>query len=141
MLLLLLACATHHSPSAAPLTSATDTFRYDAASGRCLDGAGKEGRNTVTIAAVRESRDGECADLRGLELLPPSTGTLEGWNLSGADLTGATLHFSAIVDADLRGANLAAFDYGYVTIDGKVDAFTRLRPGCEPADGRVACGR
>ena len=76
--LLLLACAAH-SPRGASAPAATAAgFRYDAASGRCLDAEGREGRNTVAIEQVRATRDAQCADLRGVQLLPPSTGDLEG---------------------------------------------------------------
>ena len=139
--LLLLACAAH-SPRGASAPAATAAgFRYDAASGRCLDAEGREGRNTVAIEEVRATRDAQCADLRGVQLLTPSTGDLEGWDLRGADLTGATLHFSALLDADLRGADLAGFEFGYVQIRGVVDEHTRLPPACVPSEGVVECAR
>ena len=134
--LILLACASHTPPA----PSATG-FRYDPETGRCVNGAGQVGLNAVAIEAVRVSRDAECADLRGVQLLPPSTGSLVGWNLAGADLTGANLHFSDIQDADLRGTDLSAFEYGYVHISGTVDSHTRLAQGCTTEGPQVSCAR
>ena len=126
---------------AADLPAASPGFRYDPASGRCRNAAGEEGRNKLAIEQIRASKSAECADLRGVQLLPPSTGDLQGWNLRGADLTEAELFFSALADADLCGADLSRFKFGYVRITGVVDAFTKLPPTCAPEGGRIDCSR
>jgi len=47
-----------------------------------------------------------------------------GWNLAGADLGGTALYFAMLLGADLRGANLTAFEGGYHNLTGTIDAYT-----------------
>ena len=51
---------------------------------------------------------------------------LVGWNLRGAVLSGATLHFANLIDAELEGADLSELEYGYADITGTTDRHTRL---------------
>src|SRR5262245_16608275 len=114
-------------------------FRYDLASGRCVDAAGVEGRQPVTVPMLRETRDGECATLtagRHVEPEPLIRGqvvlneidvgypSLVGWNLRGAALAGGGLYFAMLLDADLRGTDLTGFMPGYHAITATIDAHT-----------------
>lgn len=109
-------------------------FRYDAYTGTCVNGLGKTGFNPYVASTVRNSRNAECMDLSGVHLsllkweqvkLVPND-TLAGWNFKGASLDSSKLNFSSILDAQLQGANLVDFQFGYVEITGQVDAHTRL---------------
>jgi hypothetical protein len=102
--------------------------------GKCTGPDGAEVLNTLPVEVVRETRQGECADLTGAEL---SSGDLTnpdltGWYLSGAHLDGAHLHFANLTEATLNGALLGKLDFGYATVQGAVDANTVLpSSGCE----------
>jgi hypothetical protein len=121
-------------------TAGAPRFHYDLDSGRCIDAAGAEGRQAVTVPMLRETRDGECAILsagRHVDADPLMPGrvvlneialgahTLVGWNLKGASLAGGSLYFAVLLDADLRGADLSEFMAGYHNITGAIDAHTR----------------
>jgi Pentapeptide repeats (8 copies) len=124
------------------------TARFDWQTGDCRDASGEPAQNELPIAFVRETRFGDCADLRGAMLngtdyLYPQ---LEGFSLAGADLTGASLFFADLRWAFLAGANLAGLEYGYANIDGQVDERTLLpTEGCVVTEGdfgdTVACLR
>lgn len=118
-------------------------FRYDAATGRCVDGEGTEGRNAVTVPFVRETLDGQCADLTDLDLEEEDYyyPELVGWDLRGADLSQTGLHFAQLTDARFEGTLMTAFDYGYAIIRGSVDDYTALPEGCEPTAGAIDCMR
>lgn len=109
-------------------------FRYDGKAGKCINGLGQTGLNPYVASTVRNSLNAECVDLSGVDLsllkkeqidLAPND-TLSGWNFKGASLAGSKLHFSTIEDAQLQGADLAEFQFGYVVIKGQVDKITRL---------------
>lgn len=121
-------------------TASAPRFHYDADSGRCIDAAGAEGRQAVTVPMLRETRDGECATLsagRHVDADPLLPGRvvlneiavgahiLEGWNLKGAALAGGALYFGVLLNADLRGADLSGFMAGYHNITGAIDAHTK----------------
>lgn len=112
-------------------------FRYDPQTGTCEDGMGRTGLNRITLEELQRIKDGECADLKGIQLNGDdlSYPRLAGWNLRGANLSGAKLHFALLLEADLRGANLVDFEFGYAHVTGVVDRFTRF-PGGELPRGR-----
>ena len=105
-------------------------FHYDAKSGLCGNDSGQTGLNPISLAEIEKTKDGECANLRfqlnGDNLRYP---LLKDWNLKGADLSKARLFFALLIDADLRGARLEGFEYGYAEIRGLIDAFTKLPVG------------
>ena len=113
-----------------------DLYRYQARTGKCLNCRGEEGLNEYDESYIESTKDAECFDLRGRELIllhsevdePWSFGnnTLDGYNFRGANLDTATLFFNNIHHADFRGANLFRLRYGYAFIDGSIDQFTRL---------------
>ena len=114
-------------------------FAYDAERGACIDVAGNTGINPTTQAYVRVTGDGECADLGGLQLNETDFGypVLE-WNLAGARLDGARLHFAHLMQADLSGARMTDFQFGYAILDAAVDDFTQPLP-CPASGGRIEC--
>lgn len=76
-------------------------FRFDEATGRCVDPAGREGWNGQV--------PGPCADLRAVDL---SGARLAGVDLRGARLEGAKLDHADLFRADLRGAHLDGAQLG-----------------------------
>lgn len=108
-------------------------FHYNAKTGACENDLRQTGLNPVTRDEIQKTGDGECADLRfqlnGDNLSYP---ILKDWNLKGASLDKAKLFFAHLLDADLRGARLEGFEFGYAEITGLIDEFTKL-PGGERA--------
>lgn len=114
-------------------------FHYDLDSGRCIDGAGIEGRQAVTVPMLRETGDGECATVSAGQHVDPSPlipgrvllneidvgyPSLVDWNLKGATLAGTSLYFAMLLEADLRGTDLTGFMPGYHAITATIDAHT-----------------
>jgi uncharacterized protein YjbI with pentapeptide repeats len=122
-------------------------FHYQAATGRCVDAQGKTGLNAYDSAAIFLSKHAECVALDGvnLTLLENHTPTftedsLKAWDFRGARFDGSDLHFYNITAADLRGADLSKLEYGYATVDGTVDAFTKAPShDCELKDSHLHC--
>lgn len=107
--------------------------RLDWATGACRDSEGMPALNDTPIEVVRETGNGECADLRGAALDGDDLAgaDLAGWNLAGAQLDGARLSFGALRYASLQGADLSTLDLGDGTVDGSIDEHTLLpREGC-----------
>ena len=75
----------------------------------------------------------------------PSRFTDSPWPLAwpdfrGARFDGSELHFCNIAEADLRGADLSKLEYGYASIEGTLDGFTKAPPrGCESKGTRLRC--
>lgn len=122
----------------------TSGFAYDAADGVCRDADGNEGTEPRPVQVIRETGDGQCADLRGVAI---DEGDLSyqswtGFDLRGADLTGASLHFAHIQDSSLEGAQMETLDFGYAEITGTIDDHTTIPAvGCEASDGAIDCMR
>lgn len=109
-------------------------FLYDPKLGRCVDQSGTHGHNSVLVEDLQKNGDGECADLSGMDLDDSlNYNTWKSWNLKGAILTQSKLYFGNIEDAELQGADLESFQYGYAHIFGKTDSFT-----ITPSAGRCA---
>lgn len=77
---------------------------------RCEDGYGRPGLNRFDWRTFRDLRDGECMDMRGLDLnhLDLGTNDLEGADMTGvdftdADLAGVDMSHAVLKDAKLRG--------------------------------------
>jgi hypothetical protein len=113
-------------------------FLYEPETGRCSSDDGVIGMNPWPIHMVRETGDGECADLSHTMLNEDDYGypSLELWNLRGANLDGATLHFANLLGADLEGTDMSELEYGYAVISGSTDDYTQQpRIGCGPRYG------
>jgi len=101
--------------------------------------------NALPLPFVRATGVGRCADLvgqplNGTDLTYP---TLERYDLRGAALDQATLHFAQLTDARLEGTSMAAFDYGYAEVSGRIDDATvlPLDGDCAVEADRVTCRR
>jgi hypothetical protein len=107
-------------------------FLYDATSGECTDDNGLVGSNPWPIHMVRETRDGECTRLVNVHLNEHDYNfpDLEGWNLRGAVLQWSMMHSANLVDANLEGADLGEFWFGYADITGSIDIHTQ-RPATD----------
>lgn len=157
---LLIAC--HRSPSgpkqennssANPSGKAITGFAYHPENGKCLNASGKEGLNTLDLAAMGESKNCECVDLGKTDLvdlipnLDPNNrfayNVLKGYNFRGANLQEAQLHFNHTEDCDFSGAKMKGFSFGYAFIKGVRDRFTELpEGGCVGTEeGVVDCNK
>jgi hypothetical protein len=118
-------------PSQVP--AAVRRFRYDEASGKCLDSEGREGYNRSSREDLKATRDAECADfrrasnltylflnqakLRGANFagIPWYLGEISDSDLTGADLSGTTGEM-VYRGSRLRGANLSRADLSYADL-------------------------
>jgi hypothetical protein len=121
-------------------------FLYDVENAACLNEEGETGTNPWPIHMVRETTDGECANLSGVSLNEEdfSYPVLRDWNLQGAVLDGAELFFAHLMDAELEGADMSELDFGYAEITGSIDKHTQLpeESGClNENDGDLFCRR
>jgi uncharacterized protein YjbI with pentapeptide repeats len=91
---------------AAPAPETPGPFRFDEASGRCVDAAGRQGHNPASREALVRTAQAECADFggRGHNLTYLQ---LARANLRGARLTGVRWYLGALTDSDLTGADLS----------------------------------
>ena len=122
-----------------PHVTETATFHYDSVNGKCTNTVGEAGLNYISLDDLKRTGNGECTDLRGLNLSAGTTSNeiFVNWNLRGADLTQAHLHFANIEKAQLQGANLSQFDFGYAEVIGEIDSHTKIPD--ENIIGLVTC--
>jgi hypothetical protein len=94
---------------------ASSRFRYDEASGKCLDADGREGYNRGSREALEGNQDTECANFSG-QGINLTYLRLKNANLRGANFARARWYLGSIEDSDLTGANLSdasgQMDYG-----------------------------
>lgn len=86
--------------------AAPHRFRYDEASGRCLDAEGREGYKNGTREELEMTSEAECTNFsgRGLNLTYLS---LTRVILRGANFAKVLFYLGSITDSDLTGANLS----------------------------------
>jgi len=102
-------------------------YRYDGHDGQCRSADGDVGRHRAPLQYVRETGDGECNDFASDAIAEAlDWPVFAGWNLRGAALSRASMHFALMPDADLAGAQLDGFGIGYVGINGTGDPHTTL---------------
>ena len=103
---------------------ATPAFHYDPGYGTCVNDQGEEGLAYRDMIFVRETKNGECANLNWASPTDhwDAKVKLSGLNLRGADLTSMFLGQTHILDARLEGANLADIDLGEGSISGSIAA-------------------
>jgi hypothetical protein len=106
-------------------------FLYNEATGECTNKNNEVGSNPWPIHMVRETGDGECTRLEGVALNEDDYGypILEAWNLRGAVLDGAGMHFAYLLNASLEGAKMTEFEFGYAEITGSIDTHTQFPLG------------
>jgi hypothetical protein len=114
---------------------------YNAELGRCVDDNGQPARNAVPLAVVHETGFGECVDFGSVQLNDEDYGypVFLGWNLRGANLDTASISFASLIDADLRGAQLAQFSFGYAEITGTIDDATAPPTPCTVDGDQLSC--
>ena len=127
-------------------------FKYNESNGKCLNCEGKEGYNVVDFEKVRISKNAECMDLSGINLInlldttnnQNSDHLMDGYNFKGSNFNKSVLNFAYIMNGNFDGADLSNLDYYYATIDGKIDNFTKLPviEGCKIVNSdSISCGR
>jgi hypothetical protein len=127
-------------------------YRYDKATGLCVDENNAEGLNETSIPYIRETKDGECArlDWATLNEFVSFDTELSGWNLRGASLEESALSvvlgdaqsapFVVLSNAQLEGANLSTLQVPAGVIEGTIDEHTRLpNIDCTVNGNRVDC--
>ena len=128
----------------------TPRFQYDAASGTCIDEQGIEGFNMVTVPFIRETKNGQCADLSWATLneYVPFDADLENWDLRGARLTDAELGpehdtdptFVMMSNARLEGADLSSLRVPFGAVEGSIDDHTTIPDiPCVVTKDRLEC--
>lgn len=142
--------------AAAPvLETSAKAFTYQTTMGKCVDNNGKVGYNAMDLATIRSTKDCECMDLSGQNLVylldvdkiedfnELGDNRLLGYNFKGANFDGAELFFNRILEADFRGADLRKIQFGYAYLKGEIDAFTKLPEEgiCESSQHMLNCSR
>ena len=117
-------------------------YHYNQESGKCENADGEEGYNNSSVVKVRETGDGECANMSYWELEEQDYGypNLE-WDVRGSLMYGTQIHFANMIGADFRGANMTGLEYGYTYLRGVVDEYTLLPVDCEAFDNEIDCMR
>jgi hypothetical protein len=127
---LALTCWNESELSGSPWTGEPGLLpaHFDWGTGACVDRAGAPALNPTPIEVVRETRSGECSDLRGVALNGDDrmAADLVGWRLPGARLDGARLFVANLRAASLQGADLSELEFGYATVEGTIDGNTAL---------------
>ena len=124
-------------------------FRYDFQVGKCLDGNNNIGFNNFILEQVKGTKNAECYDLKGIDLIDLKENIteenrlaynkLKSWNFRGSSLDGAELFFNHLVDADLRGSRFSNLEFGYANISGTVDNFSEIPETCERTKDLIGC--
>ena len=117
-------------------------YSYNSDTGLCQNEQGELGLNASHVFKVRKTKDGQCVDMSGWSLNGQdySYPNLD-WDVQGANLNGATIHFANMIDADFRGAQMQNFTFGYTNLKGQVDEHTQLPQDCSAEGGQIDCVR
>jgi hypothetical protein len=128
-------CFTVLTISLAARAETQDRFRYDSASGKCLNAKGEEGYNPIDKASFVANKDGECGEFGEDLIFSPTDNPLgftqpfNGWNFKGANMntflaSGGPFCGVNFTNADLRGAKMDALNGVYWCIEGTIDRYT-----------------
>lgn len=131
----LVACVTAGGES---VRAATGTFQYDSETGKCRDSRGQVGMNAPDPATLFATKDeetntytggnAECVDFSSFQFqdhIGLEYPVLDQWNFRGAKFAKAKVSFANFTNGDFAGADLRELKYGYATIQGQGDAYTR----------------
>ncbi len=115
-------------------------FSYNELNGVCLNAEKETGFNPWTVEMIRETTDGQCAQL---DLVSLNEGDFEypelSWDLRGSDLRYAQLEAASFHNAQFEGARLDELYYWDSEITGSIDEFTILPNGCEETGSELYC--
>ena len=122
-------------------------FRYNALTGECRDRQNQIGFNPYTLGKLRVTRNAECVNLSGLDLIllkndaiTFDNDTLMEWNFKGARFDECGFHFNNIIDGQLQGADFSRSRFGYVQTTGVIDTFTKPpADNCTVTGNRIDC--
>ena len=121
---------------------ADTAFHYDPGYGTCVNDQGEEGLTHRDMIFVRETKNGECANLNWAsptDYLDAKV-KISGLNLRGADLTSLSLGEAHILDARLEGAKLADIQLNEGSISGSIDWMTELpEDDCDQDNNEAFC--
>lgn len=131
---------------------ARNQFSYNASTGKCESCSGKIGYNVFDLDRIQQTRNAECMDLSNKVLITLLKGKTEqslgydslyDFNFRGARFDSAQLFFNFIRKSDFSGSDLRLLQYGYATIDGKVDQYTMLpeQGNCSDNLNTILCSR
>ena len=116
-------------------------FQYNENTGSCENEHGVGGMNESSLIQVRETENAECVVLDNWNLNEEDYSYPNlPWNLRGAVLR-SSIHFANMINADFRGSDLSALDFGYSQLKGPIDDFTLLPEGCLVQDNMIDCIR
>ena len=113
-------------------------FNYDPKTGQCVDANQQVGLNYKPVEYIRETGDGECAELSWAMLSEgiPFDVEMKDWNLRGSKLEfaslGTPMHDEdllpqhSLVNAQLEGADLSDLDATNAILTGRIDGHTQL---------------
>jgi len=117
-------------------------YSYDHETGLCKNALGEEGYNHSSVVKARETGDAECVDMNGWSLEEQNFGYPNlDWNVRGALMNGAQIHFANMIGADFSGADMTDFEYGYTSLQGIADEYTQLPIDCLSIDNMIDCMR
>ena len=148
LLVFCFSCKEDHACS----DSAQNQFSYNASTGKCESCNGGTGYNVFDLDRVQQTRNAECMDLSKKVLITLLKGKTEhslgydslyDFNFRGARFDSAQLYFNFIKKSDFSGADLRLLQYGYATIDGKIDRYTLLpeQGNCNDNPNTILCSR
>ena len=117
-------------------------YSYNALNGVCLNEQKEVGYNPWTIEMIRETGNGQCADLMFADL---NEGDFEhpelSWDLRGSDLQYAQLNSATLQEARLEGAQMEYLYFYDSHVGGSIDDFTSFPEGCEENGSTMICTR
>jgi len=132
----------------------TNVYTYNTENGQCENCDGTVGFNIFDIETVRTTRNAECLDLSGQNLVflldtsmienfqEFGDNSLEQYNFKGSKFDSCQLFFNHIRDADFAGSDLSKLQFGYAIIEGYVDAYTRIPENCPaPENDSLFCAQ
>jgi hypothetical protein len=115
-------------------------FTYNPLNGVCLNAQKEIGYNPWTVEMIRETSDGQCAEL---EFVGLNEGDFEqpelSWDLRGSYLEYSQLYSANLSNARLEGTQMDMLYFSDSKITGTIDEFTSLPESCEIIGSEMFC--
>jgi len=117
-------------------------YTYNPENGKCENCEGTVGLNAFDIQSVRATRNAECLDLSGQNLVflldtsmienfqELGYNELQQYNFKGSKLDSSQLFFNFILESDFAGTDLSGLEFGYAILEGHVDEYTIIPDVC-----------